>query len=161
MGRTRDGNRDSRRAEEAPEIAALCDEAVRFYLRMSALATTIHRQGPLSGPRRTVLAGLARSGPRTVAQMARDRSQSRQRIQPIVNSLLADGLVESMPNSAHKQSPLIAVTVAGRQEVARIHRREQAWRSRLQVSLPAARVTNALDVLRIIRLEMERLMREN
>ena len=161
MGRTREGNRGSRTLEEAPEIAALCDEAVRFYLRMSALATRIHRQGPLSGPRRTVLAGLARSGPRTVAQMARDRSQSRQRIQPIVNSLVEDGLVESIPNRAHKQSPLIAVTATGRQEVARIHRREQAWRSRLQVSLPTVRVANAIDVLRIVRLEMERLMRDD
>src|SRR5688572_4970632 len=86
---------------ELPAIAALCDENVLFYLRLSELAAKIHRQGPLSGPRRTILAGLARSGPRTVAHMARDRGQARQRIQPVVNSLIDDGLLQAAPNTAN------------------------------------------------------------
>jgi DNA-binding MarR family transcriptional regulator len=87
---------------------------------MSALAAKIHGKGALSGPRRTILAGLARSGPGTVAQMARHRGQARQRIQPIVNSLIDEGLLEAVPNAAHVQSPLIVVTPKGRKEVGRI-----------------------------------------
>lgn len=145
--------------DELPEIAALCDENVLFYLRMSELAAKIHRKGPLSGPRRTILASLARSGPRTVAQMARDRGQARQRIQPIVNSLVDDGLLQAAPNTAHKTSPLIVVTARGHKEVARIHRVEQEWRSRIRFGLSRAAVRDAIDVLRTVRLEMERLLR--
>ena len=150
------------RGDERPdvEIAELCDENVLFYLRMSALAAKIHRKGPLSGPRRTILATLAQSGPRTVAQVARDRGQARQRIQPIVNSLIDEGLLQSRPNAAHRQSPLIVVTPKGRQAVERIHRLEQAWRSRVTFPLSRAKVKEAIDVLRTVRLEMERLLRD-
>ena len=71
------------------QLAALFDETVRLYLRLSALSTRIHGGGQLSGPRRTVLVGLARGGAQTVAQMARARAQSRQRFQPLVKCLAA------------------------------------------------------------------------
>ena len=82
------------------QLSEFFDESVRVYLRLSALAVRMHGKGPMSGPRRTVLLGLARSGPRTVAQMAREREQSRQRFQPLVNALIADGLLEAVPNPA-------------------------------------------------------------
>jgi DNA-binding MarR family transcriptional regulator len=158
MRRARAVSRGEGTRVETPEIAELCDEGVRFYLTMSALAAKIHRKGPLSGPRRTILAGLARSGPRTVAQMARERGQARQRIQPIVNSLIAEGLLQAAPNAAHKQSPLIVVTPKGHKEVGRIQRLEEAWRSRARFRLPRADVKDAIAVLRTVRLEMERLV---
>jgi DNA-binding MarR family transcriptional regulator len=160
MRRARAENRRGRRRNELPDIAALCDENVLFYLRMSALAAKIHRKGPLSGPRRTILAGLAQAGPRTVAQMARDRGQARQRIQPIVNALIDEGLVQPIPNAAHKQSPLIVVTSSGRKEVERIHRLERAWRARGRFRLSSSRVKEAIEVLRTVRREMERLLRD-
>jgi DNA-binding MarR family transcriptional regulator len=145
---------------ELPAIAALCDENVLFYLRLSELAAKIHRQGPLSGPRRTILAGLARSGPRTVAHMARDRGQARQRIQPVVNSLIDDGLLQAAPNTANRKSPLIVVTARGHKEVARIQRVERQWRLRIKVRPSHAAVNDAIDVLRTVRLEIERLLRD-
>jgi DNA-binding MarR family transcriptional regulator len=92
--------------------------------------------------------------------MARERGQARQRIQPIVNSLVAEGLLEPVPNAAHKQSPFIVVTAKGRKEVARIQRVEQAWRARAQYRLSRAQVQEAIEVLRTVRLEMERLLRD-
>jgi DNA-binding MarR family transcriptional regulator len=160
MRRARAESRHEGKREELPEIAALCDENVLFYLRMSALAAKIHRKGPLSGPRRTILAGLAQAGPRTVAQMARERGQARQRIQPIVNSLIEEGLLEPVPNAAHKQSPFIVVTSKGRKEVERIHRLEQAWRARAKYRLSRVKVNEAIEVLRTVRREMERLLRD-
>ena len=160
MRRARAESRHDRQREELPEIAALCDENVLFYLRMSALAAKIHRKGPLSGPRRTILAGLAQAGPRTVAQMARERGQARQRIQPIVNSLIEEGLLEPVANAAHKQSPFIVVTSKGRKEVERIHRLERAWRARANYRLSRVKVNEAIEVLRTVRREMERLLRD-
>jgi len=127
---------------------------------MSALATKIHGKGALSGPRRTILVGVAQSGPRTVAQMARERQQARQRIQPIVNSLIGEGLLELAENAAHRQSPLIVVTPRGHKEVERIHRLEREWRARGRFELPRAKVNQAIEVLRTVRLEMERLLQE-
>lgn len=159
----RKGAKGGRRGsgEQIPEIAELCDENVLFYLRLTALAAKIHGRGPLSGPRRTILAGLAESGPRTVAQMARDRNQARQRIQPIVNSLIDEGLLDAVPNAAHKQSPFIVVTARGRKAVERIHRTEQEWRRRVTFRVSRAKVREAIEVLRDVRREIERLLQRN
>ena len=133
---------------------------MRFYLRLSALAAKMHGEGPLSGPRRTVLVSLHRSGPRTVAQLAREREQSRQRFQPLVNVLIADGLLQAVPNAAHRQSALIVLTAKGRKTVQRIHAIEQAWRVRLDLTIAKPRLMNATDVLREVRSGLERLLRD-
>lgn len=152
---------DERGDEWWREMSALFDESVRFYLRLSGLAAKMHGDGPLSGPRRTVLVSLHRSGPRTVAQLAREREQSRQRFQPLVNALIADGLLQAVPNAAHKQSPLIALTAKGSRAVRRIHAIEKAWRPRLDVRISKARVADATRVLRDVRGGLERLLRDS
>ena len=156
--RGRQGRRDRRSLEWWRELDGLFDETVRVYLRLSAVAVKMHHKGQLSGPRRTVLLGLARSGPQTVAQMARQREQSRQRFQPLVNGLLAEGLVRAIPNPAHKQSPLIALTPKGRATVERIRQIERAWRPRLHIDASKARLKNTVDVMRLIRAALERVL---
>ena len=144
------------RAGHSRALAALFDETVRLYLRLSALSARIHGGGPLSGPRRTVLVGLARSGPQTVAHIARARAQSRQRFQPLVNGLLRDGLVRAIPNPAHRQSPLIELTARGRRLVARIHAIEERGRGRVAEGVSAASITRAVAVLRVVTLDIDR-----
>jgi DNA-binding MarR family transcriptional regulator len=141
------------------QLAALFDETVRLYLRLSALSTRIHGGGQLSGPRRTVLVGLARGGAQTVAQMARARAQSRQRFQPLVNALLRDGLVRAVPNAAHKQSPLIELTARGRKAVARIHAIESRGRGRVAVQISEVSLARSAAVLRAISVDIERELR--
>ena len=155
-------NRGDERRDEGPDQTAhrageLFEESVRFYLQLSALAARMHGKGALSGPRRTVLLGLARSGPRTVAQIARERAQSRQRFQPLVNALLADGLVQAVPNPAHAQSPMIALTAKGEKAVQRIREVEVDWQPRLKLPVSAARLAETVKVLRLVRAELERL----
>jgi DNA-binding MarR family transcriptional regulator len=149
--------RDGRGDEWWRHVGELFDENVRFYLRLSALAVKMHGKGPLSGPRRTVLIGLARGGPRTVAQLARERAQSRQRFQPLVNALIADGLLRAVPNPAHKHSPLIKLTRKGERAVQRIQEIEVAWRPRLNVQVSTSQLKGTLTVMRRIRAELERL----
>jgi DNA-binding MarR family transcriptional regulator len=141
--------------DQAHELRVLFDECVLLYLRLTALAAQIHRKGPLSGPRRTVLVSLAESGPQTVAQMARRRAQSRQRFQPLVNALMADGLLEAVPNAAHKQSPLIVLTPRGRKTVERIHKIEQAGRAALKINATPAKIAESVAVLREVRQALE------
>jgi len=132
-------------------LGVLFDETVLLYFRLTADAATIHGQGTLSGPCRTVLATLARSGPLTVAQMARARGQSRQRFQPLVNRLLAEGLVEAQPNPRHKISALIALTARGRSEVRRSLEREAALRERLMVASTPKALLQAAAILHEVR----------
>lgn len=138
------------------QLAMLFDATVTLYLRLSALSTKIHGGGPLSGPRRTVLVGLSRTGPQTVAQMARVRAQSRQRFQPLVNALIADGLVRAIPNPAHKRSSLIDLTPRGRQAVARIHAIEGRGRGRVGRQFTTLTLSRTVAVLRAITADIER-----
>ena len=152
--------RRGRAASREQELARLFDETVLLYLRLTALAARLHGAGPLSGPRRTVLAGLAESGPQTVAQMARVRAQSRQRFQPLINALIADGLVEATPNPAHRQSPLMVITAKGRRTVARMRAVEAKGRRQMQVAVSARQVAAAAAVLRDVRRDLERVLAE-
>jgi DNA-binding MarR family transcriptional regulator len=146
---------DQRSDEWWGSLGEFFDENVRVYLRLSALAARMHGSGPLSGPRRTVLLSLSRTGPQTVAHMARQREQSRQRFQPLVNALVADGLVRARPNAAHRHSPLIALTPRGRTVVQRIQRVEAAWRLRLDIDVSKARLDDTVDLMRQVRSALE------
>ena len=159
--RNRAKRRDGHGDEWWRQLGEFFDESVRVYLRLSALAVKMHGKGPLSGPRRTVLLGLARSGSRTVAQMAREREQSRQRFQPLVNALIADGLLEAVPNPAHRQSPLITLTAKGKKAVQRIQEIEVEWRPRVHVHVSAVRLKDTVKVMQLIRAELERLVHNN
>ena len=141
--------------EITTELDQLFDETVSLYHRLTATAAKIHRKGALSGPRRTVLMVLARSGPRTVAHLARLRAQSRQRLQPLVNALVSEGLLEIRPNALHRQSPLIALTAKGERAVAGIRTRELRLRRDLRFASSRAHVRRAAEVLRDVREAIE------
>jgi DNA-binding MarR family transcriptional regulator len=138
-------------------LARLFDEVVLVYLRLTALAARLHGGGALSGPRRTVLAALADGGPQTVAQMARTRAQSRQRFQPLINALIEDGLVEAIPNPAHRQSPLMVITARGRRAVERMRSVEAKGRRDMTIAASARQVAAATAVLREVRTDLERI----
>ena len=67
-----------------------------------------------------VLHSLVAEGPQTVPQLARTRPVSRQHIQKIANELMEAGLIESVPNPAHRRSRLLAITASGRAEYERV-----------------------------------------
>lgn len=75
---------------------------------------------------RALLEHLHEQGPRTVPAMARALAFPRQVIQRVVDALLARGLVERVPNPAHRRSPIIRLTDGGREMIGRILGREAA-----------------------------------
>ena len=134
-----------------PELALVFEETVALYLRLSAASVSIYRRGQISGPRRTVLVALARSGPQTVASLARARAQSRQRIQALVDALLRERLVERHGNPAHKRSHLISLTPRGHAAVREVVETEGALRERLRLRASPQRLASTARVLREIR----------
>ena len=84
---------------------------------------------------------FAKGGPQTVARLAAARAQSRQRLQPLVNSLVAEGLLERKPNPFHQRSALIGLTKQGDAAV----RHFLATEARLRASLPLDVSVRSLD----------------
>ncbi len=90
----------------------------RLFQRIVAEFQPVPGGAPLSLPQRAVLEFLDREDRQTVPDLARNRSVSRQHIQVSVNGLIERGWVESLPNPAHRRSPLIGLTPAGRDRLA-------------------------------------------
>ena len=114
-------------------------------------AQRLVEQGPapdgLSVGVRAVLALLHRNGPMTVPQMGRAQAISRQFVQRMVNDAAARGLVESVPNPAHRRSSLIRLTDAGRAAVTAVLDREHLLLREVGGALTDADVTACLRVL--------------
>ena len=136
-------------------MARLFEEVVRFYLCLNHIASVMHRHGERSGARRTVLVTLARTGPATVAQIARARHEARQRIQPLVNVLVKDGILEYAANPAHKRSPLVRLTSKGDAAVRRIVEIESAARAQIDLDVPPGALAAATSVLQRVRTALE------
>lgn len=98
--------------------------------------------------RRGVLRNLDRQGPQTVP---RARSVSRQHIQVLVNGLLADGLVASEENPAHRKSPLVRLTARGKRGLLATKKREARLLSKLRIDLSATEIDRVTDALRSLR----------
>ena len=143
-------------SESRPELARLFEEVVRFYLTLNHIAAVMHRHGERSGARRTLLVTLARTGPATVAQIARARHEARQRIQPLVNALVKEKILEYTPNPAHKRSPFVKLTAKGNAAVRHIADVEARERSRLTLDVPAQALTAASNTLQRVRTALER-----
>lgn len=60
----------------------------------------------------------------TMSEIARDRAVSRQLIQRLASGLLDKGVIEAMPNAAHRKSAKLGLTPQGRSAVEGIVLRE-------------------------------------
>ncbi|MFV0132442.1 MarR family winged helix-turn-helix transcriptional regulator [Streptomyces sp. HMX87] len=96
---------------------------------------------------RAVLTLLHRNGPMTVPQMGRAQAISRQFVQRMVNEAAAGGLVESIPNPAHRRSSLIRLTAEGRGAISAVLEREHLLLRQVGGGLTEADVTACLRVL--------------
>ncbi|MET7288056.1 MarR family winged helix-turn-helix transcriptional regulator [Streptomyces sp. NPDC005573] len=63
---------------------------------------------------------VASDNPLTVAQAARRLGVSRQNVQRVANDLVAQDLAALEPNPDHRGSPLLTLTPAGRESLARV-----------------------------------------
>jgi DNA-binding MarR family transcriptional regulator len=145
----------SARHVATPALARCFEETVALYFQLTASAKRIYRKGDLSGPRRTLLVALAKSGPRTVAHLARTRLESRQRFQPLVHALVRQKLLRYLENPLHKRSPLVMLTEEGEAAVRAIEEGEATLRAQLPLDVPTRDIAAAADVLHRIRTALE------
>ncbi|MCA9620262.1 MAG: MarR family transcriptional regulator [Myxococcales bacterium] len=110
--------RPSRRKRQATQ--EVVDETIALFRWLSWVSEQLYGDDARGAARRWVLRRLAREGPQTVPQLARTRRMQRQSMQPIVDALVADGLVRWRDNPAHARSRLGAITSGGERLVDRL-----------------------------------------
>ncbi len=139
---------------------ALLEELIHansaLYHRVRAAGDEIHGRGGLSAGMREILAGLKRSGPQTLPQIARARSVSRQYIQAVVSRLERLGLVEAGPNPADRRSRLVRLTPVGQRTLETMRGREAQLLRRLPLEISKKELRGAAAVLEKIRAAFER-----
>lgn len=138
-------------------LIELFDETAALFHRLKMAVEQVHGQDEMTAGRRGVMRSLARHGPLTVPQLARQRPVSRQHIQAVVDGLLESGLVEAEANSAHKRSPLIVLTEAGRKLLERMAARERRLLAGIDWPVNERAVMAAARVLRQVRTQLENL----
>lgn len=84
----------------------------------------------------------------TASQIARDMGLHRQTVQPLVDALEQDGLVEFITNPNHRRARLIRMTPAGRRAYVEALARQVDWANRIAAALPAKTITQTNDALR-------------
>ena len=129
----------------------LINETSLFFHRLKIIAEEVHHQGEMSGGLRSLLRSLDNHGEQTVPQMARDRSVTRQHIQPLVNQLAEAGYIEFVENPAHKRSPFVRLTPRGKKTVDAMNRREHKLLSKSGVGVPDKKMREAAETLRDVR----------
>ena len=97
---------------------------VSEFERVARLIVECHRELSATGDRLLADHGLTRArlqilgalsaGPRTLADVARETSVTRQAVQQVASGLRAEALVRSAPNPSDRRAPLHELTDLGR-----------------------------------------------
>ena len=103
---------------------------------------------------RAILETLYKDGPKTVPDIARQKSVSRQHIQIIVNSLSDVSLVKQVENPAHKRSPKFCLTDKGRSTFEEALRKEGEPLREMTGVLPLEDLPTSIKVLKRLNEEL-------
>lgn len=85
--------------------------------------------------------------PLTVPQIARRMGLTRQSVHTTANRLLADGLVELVPNADHRRSQLVRITELGERKYRAIDEKQAAWVNELAAGLGRSELETTARVL--------------
>jgi DNA-binding MarR family transcriptional regulator len=133
-------------------LEALLNEVRLLYQSMVQIGEHIHEDTQISMGMRAVLEYLAREGDATVPQMARARRVTRQRIQSVVDNLMAVRLVTRRDNPESRRSPLVTLTAQGRRTIQEMRRREGRF---IRTATKERDLAKAAAVLREVRASLE------
>lgn len=138
-----------------PEMQEVVDETIALFRWLAWVAEQLYGDDARGASRRWVLRRLARHGPQTVPALARARAQRRQSMQPVVDGLVADGLVALGANPAHARSALVVLAPRGAELVARMDRIDARVLAAVGRDLPRADLARTAATLRAIRARFE------
>ena len=93
-----------------------------------------------------------------LTQLILEMGLARQSVQRTTDLLAGDAVVESPDNPAHRRAKLVRLTSQSQEVLGEISQRQVAWTNGLTEALPLGerRVREALEVLRLLCMELER-----
>lgn len=121
MARKRAPRRVPRPRERSP-VQAVVDETIALFHWLAWVAEQLYGDEGRGAARRWTLRRLQRHGPQTVPELARARVIRRQSLQPVVDRLVDEGLVELVDNPRHARSRVVRITRRGEGLVATLDR---------------------------------------
>ena len=133
------------------DMQVIVDETIALFHHIAYTADRIYGAEGRGTARRRLLRALQRYGPRTVPALARARSLRRQTIQPVVDALAAEGLVELIDNPDHATSRLVRITAKGEHIVAHLDRTDRGLLSAIGARIPRADIVTTARTLRLFR----------
>src|SRR5918994_3986230 len=126
----------TRRTPEGEAATELILSTFRANGSLVSAGEVLAENEGLTSARWQVLGAIALAGrPLTVPQVARRMGLTRQSVHSTVNRLLADGLVELMPNADHRRSPLVRITEFGERKYRAIDQKQAAWVNKVAAGL--------------------------
>lgn len=141
------------------DVEKITREVRHLFQVLKALADGLHKDTGVNASTRAVMEALA-EGPRTVPDIARGKSVTRQHIQLLVDELAASELVELRPNPAHQRSPLVALTRRGEALFLAGRKREAPLLDRLAAGLDPRKAAVTVQTLSALRCRAEDLIRQ-
>lgn len=141
-------------------LVGLVDEVARLNGRLKSTFATSRRAIGLGESEIMVLNAVveAERAP-TVAQIGRSLGHPRQIIQRAANSLIAEGLIEAVPNPDHKRAVLLVPTAAGTTLKRKADATADAVAADLCALIDMAMVREATVALRAVRRHLETSLR--
>jgi DNA-binding MarR family transcriptional regulator len=131
--------------EKATEVILSTFRANGLLLAAGDLLADEHG---LTSARWQVLGAIALAQrPLTVPQVARRMGLTRQTVHTTVHRLLADGLVDLVPNADHRRSQLVSLTERGHATYQAIDEEQAAWVNELAAGLPRSALETTARVL--------------
>lgn len=150
-----DGQFDSRNA-----LIGLVDEVTRLNGRLKSTFAASRREAGLGESEMMVLnAVVEASRAPTVPQIGRSMGQPRQIVQRAANSLVAAGLIETMPNPDHKRAMLLQATPKGIRLKREADSRAEAIAEELSRDMDVDAARAATLAVRAIRKQLEARLR--
>ena len=134
-------------AESPSALYQLIWQTRRLFQRLRTASDEMLEGTGINSSQRAILEFLHSGDPKTVSQVAREKSVSRQHIQKLANSLVDLELVKCVENPGHKRSPLLKLTHKGSQLFQSIRKEESAFIQKMEKQFAAKDITKTLNTL--------------
>lgn len=127
-----DGATDTLQAFEGYLLEALALEILGAFFDLRGIGQELGLVTEWGAGNWGLLRILKEDGSKTVPEVARMRSVSRQYIQKLANELIDEGLIEMVENPAHKRSKLMQLTPSGEQKLEELSQQYRRFLANLE-----------------------------